>query len=172
MSNDADLVATESIEVVALYDTETIVVSIGEQGPQGLTGIQGIQGTTGAAGGGPPTPSPIITSEALTSGNYVNVYSEFGAFRVRKASAASIGTEAHGFVANSFSAGALAAVYSVGAINSNLSGQIPGPVFLATTAGLGSSMPPTGIGQIVQRVGFATSNVAVVFQGHAAAIIV
>ena len=172
MSNDADLVATESTEVVALDDTEIVVVSVGEQGPQGLTGVQGIQGTTGAAGGGPPTPSPIIASEALTSGNYVNVHSEFGAFRVRKASAVSIGTEAHGFVANSFGAGELAFVYSVGAINSNVSGQIPGSVFLATTAGLGSSTPPTGIGQIVQRLGFAASNIAVVFQGHAAVTIV
>lgn len=105
----------------------------------------------------------IAASEALTAGNWVNVWSDAGAFKVRKADGTTAGKEAHGFVLAAVSSGANATVYFEGT-NNQVSGQTPGNVFLGTTAGAGQSAAPTGAGQVVQRIGLAVSATAVNFE--------
>ena len=48
----------------------------------------------------------IQTSEALASGDYINIHDVAGAFRVRKADATTAGKEAHGFVLAAVGSGA------------------------------------------------------------------
>lgn len=104
----------------------------------------------------------ITTSEAIASGDFVNIWNSSGA-KVRKADATVAGKEAHGFVLVGVGSGASATVYFEGT-NTGVSGQTPGPVFLSTTAGLAASAAPSGTGNAVQRVGFATSATAINFQ--------
>ena len=105
----------------------------------------------------------LVASEALTAGNWVNVWNDAGAFKVRKADATVAGKEAHGFVLAAVSNGANATVYFEGT-NNQVSGQTPGTVFLGTTAGAGQAAAPTAAGQVVQRLGIAVSATAVNFE--------
>ena len=108
----------------------------------------------------------IIASEALAAGDYVNIWNSTGA-KARKADASTAGKEAHGFVLAGVSNGASATVYFEGS-NTQVTGQTPGPVYLSTTPGLATSTAPSGSGNVVQRVGIATSatNVNTEFHQH------
>jgi hypothetical protein len=106
----------------------------------------------------------ITASEALAAGDWVNVHNSTGA-KVRKADATVAGKEAHGFVLSAVSNGAQATVYFEGT-NTGVTGQTPGVVFLSTTAGLGATAAPSGSGNVVQRIGFATSATSVNFQSQ------
>ncbi len=107
----------------------------------------------------------ITASEALAAGDLVNIHNSTGA-KVRKADATTAGKEAHGFVIASVSNGASATVYFEGT-NTGVSGLTPGPQFLATTAGTSSSTAPSGSGNVVQRVGVATSATTLNFESNA-----
>ena len=104
----------------------------------------------------------IQASENLANGDLVNVHNSGGA-RVRKADATSAGKEAHGFVLAAVTSGNNATVYFEGS-NSGVTGLTPGPQFLSTTAGTATATAPSGSGNIVQRVGFATAAAALNFQ--------
>lgn len=108
----------------------------------------------------------IVASEALTAGNLVNVWSNAGAFNVRKADATVAGKEANGFVLAGFANGASATVYFEGN-NNQMSGLTPGKQFLSTTAGAVTSTAPSASGNVVQVVGFATSATNMNFQSLA-----
>ncbi len=98
----------------------------------------------------------ITASEALAAGDFVNVWNSSGA-KVRKADASVAGKEAHGFVLAAVSNATNATVYFEAA-NTQVTGMTPGNVFLsATTPGLATSTAPSGAGQVVQRLGVATS---------------
>lgn len=104
----------------------------------------------------------IMTSEALSAGNYVNVYESSGV-KCRKADASAAGKPAKGFVLSSFGSGVLAKVYFEGT-NTQVTGMTGGPVFLSdTTPGLGQATAPTGAGKVVQSVGTAVAATAVNF---------
>jgi hypothetical protein len=103
-----------------------------------------------------PETAVIATSENLSSGDFVNVWNNGGNFAVRKADASSAGKEAHGFVLSSFTHPTSAVVYFEGT-NTAVIGKSPGNQFLSTIAGLTSNVAPTSAGQIVQKVGVATS---------------
>lgn len=105
----------------------------------------------------------IQASENLSAGEWVNVWNNTGAFRARKADATVEGKETHGFVLENVTSGQNARVFFEGT-NNQVTGQTPGRVFLATTAGQGSATAPTGSGNIVQIIGFATSATTVNFQ--------
>lgn len=107
--------------------------------------------------------SLIQASENLSSGDWVNVWNNGGEFRVRKADASVEGKETHGFVLENVTSGQNARVFFEGT-NNQVTGQAPGRVFLSTTPGLGASTAPTGTGNIVQIIGFATSATSVNFQ--------
>jgi hypothetical protein len=97
----------------------------------------------------------ISTSESLAAGDLVNIWNSTGA-KVRKADATTAGKEACGFVLAVFTHPTTATVYFVGS-NTQVTGLTPGPQFLQTTAGLAAATAPSGSGNAVQRVGFATS---------------
>ena len=115
-----------------------------------------ISSTAMPVGMGADTAS-MTASEALAAGDLVNIWSDGGAFKVRKADASTAGKEAHGFVLAAVSAGAAATVYFEGTLT-------PGALFLSDTAGKAQASAPTGAGKIVQRVGFAVSATALNFQ--------
>lgn len=98
--------------------------------------------------------------EALTAGNLVNVFSDSGTLKARKADAsvASAGKRAVGFVKDNVSSGATATVY-YGNVNDQLSGLTVGQVlFLSgTTAGGVTGTAPTTSGHIAQEIGIALS---------------
>jgi hypothetical protein len=103
----------------------------------------------------------VTTSEALAAGDFVNIHESTGV-KVRKASAASVATEAHGFVLSAFASGAAALVYFEGTNPTGQSGLTGGDVFLSpTTPGKGQSAVPTTAGQIVQVIGTAVSATSV-----------
>lgn len=106
----------------------------------------------------------ITTSEALAAGDFVNIHNSTGA-KARKADATTAGKEAHGFVLSAYGSSASATVYFEGT-NTGVTGQTPGPVFLATTAGGATSTAPSSSGNVVQRIGFAISATAINFQSQ------
>ena len=107
----------------------------------------------------------ITASEALAAGDLVNVWNSTGA-KVRKADASVAGKEAHGFVLAAVSSGASATVFFEGT-NAQVTGLTPGAQFLsAATPGLATATAPTGAGNVVQRVGFATAATALNFQSQ------
>ena len=108
----------------------------------------------------------IATSETLASGDLVNIWSNGGVFNVRKADATSAGAEAHGFVLAGFTHPTTATVYFEGQ-NTAVTGLTPGVQYLSSSvAGGATATPPSGSGNIVQRVGFATSATAMNFQAN------
>lgn len=104
----------------------------------------------------------ITTSEALAAGDLVNVHDSTGA-KVRKADATTVGKEAHGFVLSSFGSAAAATVYFEGTIT-GLTGLTPGNQFLATSAGTSDETPPSSSGNVIQKVGVATSTTTLNFE--------
>ena len=104
----------------------------------------------------------IQASENLAAGDFVNVHNSAGA-RVRKADATTTGKEAHGFVLSAVSSAANATVYFEGT-NTAVTGQTPGTVFLATTAGGATGTAPSGSGNVVQKLGVAVSATAINFE--------
>lgn len=113
------------------------------------------------SGVGPDT-AIIVASETLAAGDWVNVWNDAGAFKVRKADATTAGKEAHGFVLAGAAAAGNATVYFVGT-NTGVTGQTPGAVYLGTTAGQGQAAAPSASGNVVQNLGVAISATAVNF---------
>jgi hypothetical protein len=107
--------------------------------------------------------STVTASEALVAGDYVNIWNDTGTPKVRKADATAAGKEAHGFVLAGASSASPALVYHEGT-NTQVTGQTAGNVFLSTTPGLGTTTPPSGAGNVVQRLGVAISATAVSFE--------
>ena len=98
----------------------------------------------------------VLASEALVAGNLVNVWSDNGLFKVRRAtSVAGTSYPAHGFVLDSVASGALVHVYYTG-LNTALSGMSPGVQYLSALGAV-TSQPSVATGAVVQRVGFATA---------------
>jgi hypothetical protein len=109
-----------------------------------------------------PDTAVITASEALAAGDLVNVWNSTGA-KVRKADATVAGKEAHGFVLAAVLNGAAATVYFEGS-NTGVTGLTPGKQFLSTSAGLATTTAPSGSGNVVQIVGFATAAAVLNFQ--------
>lgn len=104
----------------------------------------------------------ITTSEALAAGDLVNIHNSTGA-KARKADATTAGKHAHGFVLSSFGSAAAATVYFEGTIT-GLTGLTPGDQFLATTPGTSDETPPNASGNVIQKVGVATSATTLNFE--------
>lgn len=109
-----------------------------------------------------PITATVLTSEALAAGAWVNVYNNAGTANVRNADATTSGKECSGFVLSAFGSGVQATVYSSG-LNTAVTGQTPGKIFLSTTAGAGSSTPPAATGNVVQLLGVAISPTSVAY---------
>lgn len=105
----------------------------------------------------------IATSETLAAGDLVNIWNNGGTANVRKADATTSGKEAMGFVLSAFTHPTTATVYFEGS-NTAVSGRTPGVQFLSTTAGSTTTTAPSSSGNVVQRVGVATSATNINFQ--------
>lgn len=115
-------------------------------------------------GAGPEIIS-VVASEALSAGNWVNIWNNSGTLNVRKADATAVGKEANGFVLASVSSSATATVYSASNMNTQMSGLTVGSVYyLDTTAGGQTTTAPSATGNIVQRLGRANATTSIVFQ--------
>lgn len=98
---------------------------------------------------------------ALAAGDFVNIYDGGGGtFRCRKCDGTTAGKQAHGYVLAAVANGAPALIYFEG-LNDQVSGQVPGDVFMQTTAGLAGATAPSGSGNVVQRLGVAVSATAI-----------
>lgn len=107
----------------------------------------------------------LTASEALVAGNFVNIWSDAGAFKARKADATTAGKEAHGFVLAAVAGGAAATVFFEGT-NNQVTGQTPGNVFLSTTPGAADDVAPSAAGNVVQRLGVATAATTINVEPH------
>lgn len=128
-----------------------------------LDGSGRISSTMMPVGIGADTAS-IVASEALSAGEFVNVWNNAGTANIRKSDATTAGKEAHGFVLAAVASGASGTVHFEGT-NTAVTGRTPGPQFLSTTPGQSSATAPTGAGNVVQRIGFAVSPTAINFDG-------
>jgi hypothetical protein len=105
----------------------------------------------------------LVAGEALNAGDLVNVYLDASTIKVRKATASVAGKEAHGYVLAGVASGGNATVYFSG-LNNNFSGLTTGLQYLsAATAGQPTATPPSISGGVVQKVGIAVSQTAIVF---------
>jgi len=96
-------------------------------------------------------------SEALDGGDFVNVFDDAGAAKVRKADASAFSTRAIGFVKDNAASGANARIFGEGILG-GLSGLTIGtPQFLSLNSGEVTETPPTGTAEIWQMVGYAIS---------------
>ena len=100
----------------------------------------------------------LPASENLVAGNWVNIWSDVGVLKVRKADATAAGKEADGYVLANVTSPANATVY-FGGINTALSALTLGATYwLSTTPGTGvETTPPSATGNVVQLLGKAIS---------------
>lgn len=121
-----------------------------------LDGTGRLDGSVLPVGIGADT-AQIVASEALSAGDLINVWNDAGTPKMRKADAASAGKPAMGFVLAGVANGATGTAYFEGSVT-GLSGLTGGQRYLSTsTPGGTQASAPTAAGQVVQKVGFATS---------------
>lgn len=107
---------------------------------------------------------PIQATEAIAAGAWVNVYNSAGNLRVRNADATAAGKEANGFVLSAIANAATGTVYFDGN-NTALSGLTVGDVlFLSTTPGVATAIPPSASGNVIQALGVALSTTESTFE--------
>ena len=131
------------------------IVALGASGKLDPTVMPAGQGSDSAS---------ILASEAIAAGSFVNVYNNAGTENVRNAdnTAANAGKIANGFVLAAVASGASGTVYFNG-LNTAVTGQTTGPVFLGAT-GAATAAAPTTSGNTLQSVGDAVSATAIHFQ--------
>lgn len=121
-----------------------------------LDGTGRLDGSMMPVGIGADT-AQIVASEALSAGDLVNVWSDAGTPKMRKADASAAGKPAMGFVLGAVANGATGTAYFEGSVT-GLSGLTGGQRYLSvTTPGGTQAAAPTAANQVVQKVGFATS---------------
>ena len=102
----------------------------------------------------------ILTTEALSAGDWVNIYLSGGVRKCRKALAADGTKPAHGYVLAAVTSGGTATVYRGGtntkiALTGFTTSDIGTPLFLsAATSGGCTKTPPSTAAQLLQRLGF------------------
>ena len=102
----------------------------------------------------------ITASEALTAGDFVNIYNNAGTANCRKASAADGTKPAHGYVLNNVLSAGTATVYFSGP-NTAITGATPGTIYVlsASTPGgfVAQASAPAANGNVLQVLGVATA---------------
>lgn len=103
--------------------------------------------------------------EALSAGDFVNIFDDAGTTKVRLADAQSATRIAHGFVKNSVAAGGNASVYLEGE-NDKLSGLTVGSEYFLDWNEKGKAVtnPSVDPGLVVQNLGFALSKTTILFK--------
>lgn len=103
----------------------------------------------------------IPTSESLSAGNFVNIWTDSGAVKVRLADNSN-GRPADGYVLDAVASSASATVYPLDGTNSELSGLTPGAEYWLGTAGGVTATPldetdDGNAGKVSQYLGKAKS---------------
>ena len=150
--------------VGTLTETPALQVSTGAPDADKIvaTGADGkLDNSLMPSGISPPTLT-VLASENLSAGNFVNVFNNAGTANVRKADATTSGKEAHGFVLSAVTSGQNATVY-FGDSNTSVTGATAGTQFLSTTAGGSTTTAPSASGNVVQRIGVASSATEIAF---------
>lgn len=103
--------------------------------------------------------------ENLAATNLVNLYSDAGTLKARKANATDATKPCDGFVIVSATAGNGIIVFTApGLVRTGLSGLTVGDdLYLSTTGGAATATAPSGSGNVVQRVGKALSSTTALF---------
>ncbi len=100
--------------------------------------------------------SAVVASEALSAGDYVNLWNDGGTVKARKADASN-DRPAHAFVKTSFASAATATVFFEGA-NAGQTGLTPGARVYLGAAGAGTNTVPALPGSVIhQFLGVAIS---------------
>jgi hypothetical protein len=170
----------------AVVDTDTVVVAFGKlqrqindlataiSGKQDTlvsgTNIKSVNGNSllgsgnleiegGGGGPGGLAPFDVVASENLAAGDFVNVYTDSGNARVRKADGGAAKRKAHGFVKVGVLDTETASVTPLGGENDALTGLTPGTEYFLSTATPGAlqSTLPAGSGILRQELGVAVS---------------
>lgn len=105
----------------------------------------------------------VSTSETLVAGDIVNIWDSTGA-AVRKADATVAGKEGVGFVLAGFTHPTTATIYFDGTITGLVGLTIGATYYLSATAGTITTTAPSTSGNVVQRVGIATSATTLSFE--------
>lgn len=104
----------------------------------------------------------MLCSETLTAGNLINIWSDSGTTKARKADCSN-GRRAHGFVLSGFTSGTTATVYLDDSLTGLSSLTVGVPYYLSTTGAVSSSAPTTS-GYISQEIGVAVSTTVISFE--------
>lgn len=104
---------------------------------------------------------PVVASEALAAGRFVNLYANAGVLNARLADNSN-NRPAHGFVRSAAASAATATVYPMDGINSALTGLTIGGTYYLGTAGAALATPldatdTANNGKIDQKLGVAKS---------------
>ena len=101
----------------------------------------------------------LVAFEALSAGDYVNIFNDGGVAKVRKADASSPGKEANGFVLDYVAFGQVAHVYKEGANTQSTTLTPASLCYLSSTQpGKPTLVIPSTSGHIVQVLGKAISS--------------
>ena len=111
---------------------------------------------------GTDSTSAIVCTEALSAGDWINIYNNAGTRACRKALAADTTKQVHGFVSAAFTSGQVANVAKKGdntkvSLSGFVAGDIGARVFLSpSTAGGTTKTCPSTAGNLVQPLGSIT----------------
>lgn len=107
---------------------------------------------------------PIKNTEVIANGAFVNIFDDGGTAKIQNADATSVGKQAHGFILTDGGTGDAGGTVTSNVFfegeNSEITGATIGDNFLSTTPGGTTTAAPSGAGNVVQRLGFATSAVS------------
>lgn len=110
-------------------------------------------------------------SEAISAGEFVQIFDDGGTTKIRKADATTSGKECFAFILDNVTLGGTVNVYYEG-VNNKLSGLTPGAsYYLSDTAGLATTTPPTASGSVLQFLGRAISETEMIFEPDGLGII-
>jgi hypothetical protein len=112
----------------------------------------------------------VTASEALSAGNFVNLWNNAGTLNVRKADNTATGKEADGYVLAAVSNGATATVYLSG-LNNQCTSLTVGSTYYLGTGGAPTTTAPSSTGNVVQELGFAVSATAIEFAGKSRTVV-
>lgn len=123
--------------------------------------IKDLQNALAGGSGGPGglAPFDVVASENLAAGDHVNIYTDGGVAKARKADGGAAKRKAHGFVKAAVLTGETASVTPLGGENDAVSGLTPGVEYFLSTTTPGSVqlVAPNGSGVLRQPLGVAVS---------------
>lgn len=111
-----------------------------------------------------------VASEALTAGDFVNIWDNAGTKSMRKADKSN-GRRADGYVLASVSISASGTVYTDG-VNTSRTGLTGGAIYYLDTAGNITTTPASTAGHTHQEIGKAVSATAVMFERNPTILLV